>query len=58
MLLITRNSEAIIFIGAFYQAKVKIWVFIKSDSRYADYFQNIQVFWYSLAITEIYVWND
>ena len=26
------------FIGEFFQAKVKIWVFVKLDSRYADYF--------------------
>ena len=26
------------FIGEFLQAKVKNWIFIKLDSRYADYF--------------------
>ena len=31
------------FIGAFLQAKVMNMVFMKLDSRYADYFQNIQV---------------
>ena len=29
--------------GAFLQAKVKNGVFVKLDSRYKDYFQNIQV---------------
>ena len=31
------------FIGAFLQAKVKNMVFVKLESRYADYFQIIQV---------------
>ena len=31
------------FIGALLQAKFKNGVFVKLDSRYKDYFQNIQV---------------
>ena len=31
------------FIGAFFQAKVKNRLFVKLDSKYADYFQNIQL---------------
>ena len=31
------------FIGTFLQEKVKNKVFVKLDSRYADYFQNIKV---------------
>ena len=31
------------FIGAFLQANVKNRVFVKLDSRYVDYFHNIQV---------------
>ena len=31
------------FIGAFLQSKVKNRVFVNLDSRYADYFQNIQI---------------
>ena len=32
------NSTPVIFIGAFFKAKVKNRVFVKLDSRYADYF--------------------
>ena len=31
------------FIGALFQAKVKNRVFLKLDSRYADYFHNTQI---------------
>ena len=31
------------FIGSFLQGKGKNRVFMKLDSRYADYFQNIQI---------------
>ena len=31
------------FIGAFLQEKVKNRIFVKLDSRYADYFQNTQM---------------
>ena len=46
------------FIGAFLQEKVKNRVFVKLDSRYSDYFQNIQISLKILEITEIYVSNE
>ena len=46
------------FIGSFFQAKVKNRLFVKLDSRYADYFfKTFKLFWNILEIIKVYVWN-
>ena len=45
------------FNGALLQAKVKNRVFVKVNSRYADYFPEYSNY-FGIAFIEVYVWFD